>query len=171
MGLIPQLRRSPGGGHGNPFKYSRLENPMDRGAWPVIVHGVAKSWTRKDRKPGWRLRFWIFLKSQRNQELFLTRQLRQNEQYHFDHGRDTVPIFIVENCLPLYKGNNQEGVGSWPFPVTKTDHPTPVLLKELHCVFPLPLSLDISPTPSCWCLWCASSLGCQRESSLFCPCI
>ena len=137
----------------------------------LSLESLSLSSKLKDRKPGWRLRFWIFLKSQRNQELFLTRQLRQNEQYHFDHGRDTVPIFIVENCLPLYKGNNQEGVGSWPFPVTKTDHPTPVLLKELHCVFPLPLSLDISPTPSCWCLWYASSLGCQRESSLFCPCI
>ena len=30
-GLIPGLGRSPGGGHGNPFKYSYLENPMDRG--------------------------------------------------------------------------------------------------------------------------------------------
>ena len=29
---IPGLGRSPGGGHGNPFQYSCLENPMDRGA-------------------------------------------------------------------------------------------------------------------------------------------
>ena len=41
--LIPGLGRSPGGEHGNPLHYSRLENPMDRGAWQVIVHGVAKS--------------------------------------------------------------------------------------------------------------------------------
>ena len=27
---------------GNPFQYSCLENPMDRGAWWAIVHGVAK---------------------------------------------------------------------------------------------------------------------------------
>ena len=27
MGLIPVLGRSPGGGHGNPFQYSCLENP------------------------------------------------------------------------------------------------------------------------------------------------
>ena len=27
-------------------QYSCLENPMDRGAWWAIVHGVAKSWTR-----------------------------------------------------------------------------------------------------------------------------
>ena len=29
---IPGLGRSPGGGHDNPFRYSRLENPMDRGS-------------------------------------------------------------------------------------------------------------------------------------------
>ena len=33
MGLIPGLGRSPGGGHGNPFQYSYLENLMDRRAW------------------------------------------------------------------------------------------------------------------------------------------
>ena len=32
-GLIPGSGRSPGAGHGNPVQYSRLENPMDRGAW------------------------------------------------------------------------------------------------------------------------------------------
>ena len=34
-----------GGGHGNPFQYSCLENSMDRGAWRGTVHGVAKSRT------------------------------------------------------------------------------------------------------------------------------
>ena len=33
--------RSPGEGNGNPFQYSWLENPMDRGAWQAIAHGVA----------------------------------------------------------------------------------------------------------------------------------
>ena len=32
-GLIPGSGISPGGGHGSPFQYSCLENPMDRGAW------------------------------------------------------------------------------------------------------------------------------------------
>ena len=32
MGSIPGSRRSSGGGHGNLFQYSCLENPMDRGA-------------------------------------------------------------------------------------------------------------------------------------------
>ena len=35
-GLIPVSLRSPGGGNGNPFQYSCLENPMDRGAWQAI---------------------------------------------------------------------------------------------------------------------------------------
>ena len=46
VGSIPGLRRSPGLGNGNPFKYSCLENPMDRGAWWATVHGVTKSQTR-----------------------------------------------------------------------------------------------------------------------------
>ena len=44
-GLIPELRRSPGGRHGNPLQYSCLQNPMDR-AWRATVHGDAKSRTR-----------------------------------------------------------------------------------------------------------------------------
>jgi len=46
VGLIPGLGRFPGGRHGNPLRYSCLENPMDRGAWWATVYGVAKSWTR-----------------------------------------------------------------------------------------------------------------------------
>ena len=30
-----------GEGIGEPLQYSCLENPMDRGAWQVTVHGVA----------------------------------------------------------------------------------------------------------------------------------
>ena len=43
---IPGSGKSPGEGNGNPLQYSCLENPMDRGAWRAIVHGVAKHWTR-----------------------------------------------------------------------------------------------------------------------------
>ena len=43
---IPGLKRSPGGGNGNPLQYTCLENPMDRGAWGATVHGVTKSQTR-----------------------------------------------------------------------------------------------------------------------------
>ena len=34
-----------GEGNGNPLQYSCLENPMDRGAWRAVVHGVAESQT------------------------------------------------------------------------------------------------------------------------------
>ena len=45
-GLIPGSGRSLGGGHGNPFQYSCLENPMGRGAWWATVYGVTKSQTQ-----------------------------------------------------------------------------------------------------------------------------
>ena len=45
MGLIHELGRFPGGGHGNALQYSCLRNSMDRGAWWIAVHGVAKSQT------------------------------------------------------------------------------------------------------------------------------
>ena len=39
---IPGLERSLGEGNGNPFQYSCLENPLDRGAWQATLHGVAR---------------------------------------------------------------------------------------------------------------------------------
>ena len=44
-GFIPGLGTSSGEGNGNPLQYSYLENSMDRGAWWVTVHEIAKSWT------------------------------------------------------------------------------------------------------------------------------
>ena len=41
--VIPESGRSPGEGSGSPLQYSCLRNPMDRGAWWAIVHGVAES--------------------------------------------------------------------------------------------------------------------------------
>ena len=41
-GLICDSRRSPEGGNGNPFQYSCLENPMDRGAWRAAVPGITE---------------------------------------------------------------------------------------------------------------------------------
>ena len=40
--LIPGSGRSPGEGHGNPFQYSCLGNPMDRGGWRATAHGITK---------------------------------------------------------------------------------------------------------------------------------
>ena len=45
-GLVSGLGRSPGEGNGNPLQHACLENPMDRGAWRAVVHGVTKSWKR-----------------------------------------------------------------------------------------------------------------------------
>ena len=44
-GLIPGLRRSPGGGHGNPLQYSFLVNLLGREAWWATGDRLAKSWT------------------------------------------------------------------------------------------------------------------------------
>ena len=38
----PGAEKIPGEGNGSPLQYSCLGNPMDRGAWQVPVHGVAK---------------------------------------------------------------------------------------------------------------------------------
>ena len=45
-GFNPRVGKIHGGGHGNPFQYSCLGNPMDRGAWRATFHKVPKSWTR-----------------------------------------------------------------------------------------------------------------------------
>ena len=45
MGSTPGLGRFPGGGHGSPYQYSCLENPMDRGAWQATIHRVKQRWT------------------------------------------------------------------------------------------------------------------------------
>ena len=44
-GLIPGSGRFPGEENSNPLQYSCLENPMDRKAWRVTVHGVTQSQT------------------------------------------------------------------------------------------------------------------------------
>jgi len=46
VGSITGSGRTPGEGNGSTLQSSRLENPMDRGAWRAIVHRVAKSWTQ-----------------------------------------------------------------------------------------------------------------------------
>ena len=42
MGSNPGLGRSPEEGNGNPLQYSCLGNPVDRGAWQAMVHGVTE---------------------------------------------------------------------------------------------------------------------------------
>ena len=43
MWLISGLRRPLGEGNCNPFQYSCLGNPIDRGIWWAIVHWAAKT--------------------------------------------------------------------------------------------------------------------------------
>ena len=43
---IQRLVYFSGEGNGNPLQYSRLENPMDGGAWWATVDGVTKSQTQ-----------------------------------------------------------------------------------------------------------------------------
>ena len=45
MGSVPGLGGSSGGGHGNPFQYSCLENSIDSEAWWATVHRVARNQT------------------------------------------------------------------------------------------------------------------------------
>ena len=42
LNAILGSRRSPGEGNGNSLQYSCLGNPMDRGVWWAMVHGVTK---------------------------------------------------------------------------------------------------------------------------------
>ena len=39
------LNNTTGEENGNPFQYSCLGNPMDRGVWQATVHGVTKNHT------------------------------------------------------------------------------------------------------------------------------
>ena len=43
IGSIPGSGRSLGEGNDNPLQYSCLGNAMDRGAWGITVHVVAKN--------------------------------------------------------------------------------------------------------------------------------
>ena len=52
-GSIPGLGRSPGEGNGNPLQYYCLRNPIDRGAWQALVHGVARVRHDLATKPPW----------------------------------------------------------------------------------------------------------------------
>ena len=83
VGLVPELGRSPGGGRGNLLQYSCLENPMDRGAWQAIVHGVTKNWT-------W-LKMLRFMGSQR---------------VGHDWATELIWSDLKQPCQHVYKGHN-----------------------------------------------------------------
>ena len=47
-GDIKDVGSITGWGNGNPLQYFCLENPMDRGAWWAMVHGVTKESATKN---------------------------------------------------------------------------------------------------------------------------
>ena len=47
-GSSPGLGRSPSIGNGDQPHYPCLQNPMDKGAWWAMTHGVAESETSED---------------------------------------------------------------------------------------------------------------------------
>ena len=56
---IPGLGKSPGEENGNPLQYSCLGNPMDRGAWWAIFHGVGQQQQRGTSQPSGISVSWI----------------------------------------------------------------------------------------------------------------
>ena len=72
-GSIPGSGRSPGERNGNPLQCSCLENPIDRGAWWAIVHGV----TELDMTE--RLHFTSLHFTSRGHKAWLTRRLNNGE--------------------------------------------------------------------------------------------
>ena len=48
-GSIPGRGRYPREGNGNPLQYSCLGNPMERGDWWAMVHGVSKKLVMTER--------------------------------------------------------------------------------------------------------------------------
>ena len=43
---IRKLKSFPQEGNANPFPYSFLRNPVERGDWRATVHRISKSWTQ-----------------------------------------------------------------------------------------------------------------------------
>ena len=72
LGSIPGWGRSPGGENGNPPQYSRLGNPMDRGAWWIIVHEIAKSQTWLSDWAHTHKTFWTILNNKVSKKMLKT---------------------------------------------------------------------------------------------------
>ena len=49
--MIPGSEGSPGEENRHPLQYFCLENPIDRGAWQAIVHGVTRAELNLETKP------------------------------------------------------------------------------------------------------------------------
>ena len=96
VGLIPESRRSPGGGNGNPLQYACLENPRNSRAWRATVHGVSKNRVRLKQLS-------------MHAMVDLLAVLRNNTER--SHPYTLHPVFPSGNSLPNHSTTLQSG--SW----------------------------------------------------------
>ena len=118
LGFNPWVRKIPWS-KWQPIQYSRLENPMDGGAWQVTVHGVSKSWPQlkrlgtkllpkkalKNRKmPKRKIRGWFLILS-KDSDHILTRELSNWLQHTLRSVTNTIPTKSLaeagDSCLAL----------------------------------------------------------------------
>ena len=101
LGSSTELGRSPGEGNGNPLQYSCLENPMNREAWWVTVHGVAKSWTRLK---------WLSTHARHEVTLSLFKNSKQTVLIPFFNNPNYTHlykiIYIILNYIYIYTHNH-----------------------------------------------------------------
>ena len=133
IGSIPGLGRSPREGNGNWLQSSCLENPMDRVAWQVTVHGVKKSWTQLSTTHSPLVSCWLFAQTA-TQDLQPTSfpaswELRQElarQSLQFSHStcrcryQRQTPTCTQEGmnkevcCSHFYRKKNPEvSIGEW----------------------------------------------------------
>ena len=94
LGLIPESGRSLGEGNGNPLQCSRLENPMDGGAWWATV------WGRKELDTTERLHFLSFFQNKLALIFpFLPNRINTAGSHH--------------GCFGLYSQNFEQWQVSW----------------------------------------------------------
>ena len=92
VGSISRSERFPGGGHGSPFPYSCLENPMDRGAWWATVHRVTQSLTQLN---------WLHMHA------------KGTHDHHCCSHRKHHPQLLKQNVGQYYARPNLFSKGSW----------------------------------------------------------
>ena len=86
VGSILGSERSSGGGHGNPLKYSCLENPMNRGAWSVTVYRISKSWTQLT---------WLSMDSRHSSFWPIPKEYKKYKYFHIISTASLVNIYYT----------------------------------------------------------------------------
>ena len=86
VGSILGSERSSGGGHGNPLKYSFLENPMDRGAWSVTVYRISKSWTQLT---------WLSMDSKHSSFWPIPKEYKKYKYFHIISTASLVNVYYT----------------------------------------------------------------------------